>query len=126
MLTNFDYLKNESKFSAFADIAISAEKVILMDPEASIINSRRAMEFAIKWMYSVDKALELPYKDNLQNLMGSEGISSDCRAGYLEANGVYPPMRKQCGACWKTVWTGRGHVMPGKLVCVSGFCGTLL
>ncbi len=72
MLTNFDYLKNESKFSAFADIAISAEKVILMDPEASIINSRRAMEFAIKWMYSVDKALELPYKDNLQNLMGSE------------------------------------------------------
>ena len=72
MLTNFDYLKNESKFSTFADIAISAEKVILMDPEASIINSRRAMEFAIKWMYSVDKALEMPYKDNLQSLMGAE------------------------------------------------------
>ena len=35
MLTNFDYLKNESKFSAFADIAISAEKVILMDPEGA-------------------------------------------------------------------------------------------
>ena len=55
MITNFDYLKNESKFSSFASVAISAEKIILMDPEASIINSRRAMEFAIKWMYSVDK-----------------------------------------------------------------------
>lgn len=72
MITNFDYLKNESKFSSFASVAISAEKIILMDPEASIINSRRAMEFAIKWMYSVDKELEMPYQDNLQSLMNAE------------------------------------------------------
>ncbi len=72
MITNFDYLKNESKFSSFADVAISAEKIILMDPEASIINSRRAMEFALKWMYSVDKELEMPYQDNLHSLMNSE------------------------------------------------------
>ena len=72
MITNFDYLKKESKFSSFADVAISAEKIILIDPEASIINSRRAMEFAIKWMYSVDKELEMPYQDNLQSLMNAE------------------------------------------------------
>lgn len=72
MLTNFDYLKIEAKFSAFADVAISAEKIILMDPEASILNSRRAMEFAIKWMYSVDDELEMPYQDNLQSLMNAE------------------------------------------------------
>lgn len=72
MITNFDYLKKESRFSAFADVAISAEKIILMDPSASIINSRRAMEFAIKWMYSVDDALEMPYRDNLQSLMNAE------------------------------------------------------
>ena len=72
MITNFDYLKNESKFASFADVAISAEKIILMDPEASIINSRRAMEFALKWMYSVDKELEMPYQDNLQSLMNAE------------------------------------------------------
>lgn len=72
MITNFDYLKNESKFSRFADVAISAEKIILMDPEASIINSRRAMEFAVKWMYSVDADLEMPYQDNLQSLMNAE------------------------------------------------------
>ena len=72
MTTNFDYLKTESKFSAFADVAISAEKIILLDPEASIMNSRRAMEFAIKWMYSVDSELEMPYQDNLQSLMNAE------------------------------------------------------
>lgn len=72
MITNFDYLKTESKFSTFADVAIAAEKIILMDAEASIINSRRAMEFALKWMYSVDQELEMPYQDNLQSLMNAE------------------------------------------------------
>ena len=69
MVTNFDYLKNESKFSAFADVAISAERVILIDPESCILKCRRAMEFAVKWMYSVDVELEMPYQDNLQSLM---------------------------------------------------------
>lgn len=72
MITNFDYLKQKPKFSRFADVAISAERIILMDPEASIINSRRAMEFAVKWMYSVDSDLEMPYQDNLQSLMNAE------------------------------------------------------
>ena len=72
MTTNFDYLKNDKQFRSFADVAISAERIILMDPEASIINSRRAMEFALKWMYSVDRELEMPYQDNLQSLMNSE------------------------------------------------------
>lgn len=72
MVTNFDYLKKEDKFSSFADTAISAEKIILMDPESCIINCRRAMEFAVKWMYSVDDELERPYRDNLQSLMNTE------------------------------------------------------
>ena len=76
-MTNFDYLKEEPKFSTFADVAISAEKIILMDPQASVVNSRRAMEFAIKWMYSVEKSLAMPYQDNLYSLMSD----SDFRHG---------------------------------------------
>ena len=72
MYTNFDYLKQDPQFNSFSDVAISAEKIILLDPEASIINSRRAMEFAVKWMYSVDKELDMPYQNNLQSLMNAE------------------------------------------------------
>ena len=57
MQTNFDYLKNEEKFSTFADVAISAEKIVLIDPEACVINCRRAMEFAVKSMYSNRKRI---------------------------------------------------------------------
>lgn len=71
-MTNFDYLKSESKFESFADSAIAAEKTLHIDINSSVFNSRRAMESAVKWMYSVDKDLAMPYQDSLVNLMNSE------------------------------------------------------
>lgn len=71
-MTNFDFLKKEPQFDSFADVAISAEKILHMDMEASVINCRRAMEFAIKWMYSVDGSLVMPYQDTLVSLMSTE------------------------------------------------------
>ncbi len=71
-MTNFDYLKQEPKFNSFSDVAIAAERILNIDIEASVINCRRAMEFAIKWMYSVDKSLEKPYQDSLASLMSTD------------------------------------------------------
>ena len=71
-MTNFDFLKKEPKFNSFSDVAIAAEKILKIDKESSVINCRRAMEFAIKWMYSVDKSLEMPYQDKLISLMSTE------------------------------------------------------
>ena len=71
-MTNFDYLKQEPKFNSFSDVAIAAEKILSIDLESGVINCRRAMEFAIKWMYSVDKSLEMPYQDSLISLMSTE------------------------------------------------------
>ena len=64
-MTNFDFLKKNPDFDAFSDVAISAEKLLHIDIDACVINCRRAMEFAIKWMYSVDRDLVMPYQDNL-------------------------------------------------------------
>ena len=71
-MTNFDFLKSEPKFAAFSDVAISAEKILNIDVAASVLNCRRAMEFAVKWMYSVDKDLEMPYDTTLVALMSTE------------------------------------------------------
>ena len=71
-MTNFDFLKNEQKFNSFADVAISAEKILLIDYAASVLNCRRAMEFAIKWMYSVDRSLIMPWDDKLVSLMRTD------------------------------------------------------
>lgn len=71
-MTNFGYLLKEPQFKTFAQVAVAAEKITPMDPSAGILNCRRAMEFAIKWMYSVDKALVMPYQDNLVTLLHTE------------------------------------------------------
>ena len=71
-MTNFDFLKKDPRFDSFADVAISAEKILHIDMEASVLNCRRAMEFAVKWMYSVDDALVRPYQDTLASLTSTE------------------------------------------------------
>ena len=68
-MTNFDYYKKEKDFESFIDIAIVAEKSYQMDINTCILNCRRAMEMAIKWMYSIDMELHMPYKDSLGTLM---------------------------------------------------------
>ena len=71
-MTNFNFLHADPRFAVFADAAVAAEKILHIDPAASVINCRRAMEFAVKWMYSVDSALVLPYDDRLASLMDAE------------------------------------------------------
>lgn len=72
-MTNFDFLKKEKKFSAFAEVAVKAEEIFHIDAEASVLNCRRAMEFAVKWMYSADAGLKAPaYDDSLNALLSTE------------------------------------------------------
>ena len=70
-VTNFDYLLEEPQFKDFVEIAIAAEKVAVIDPATSVIDCRRAMELAVKWMYSVDKDLRTPYQDKLVTLINT-------------------------------------------------------
>ena len=71
-MTNFDTFLSTPQFSSFAPVAVSAERILPIDPSACVLNCRRAMEFAVKWMYSVDKALVMPYQDTLVSLMNTE------------------------------------------------------
>ncbi len=68
-MTNFDFLKKDKQFGSFADVAIAAENILHIDTPSCVMNCRRAMEFAVKWMYSVDGSLVMPYQDNLISLM---------------------------------------------------------
>lgn len=71
-MTNFDVFNTDSQFAAFAPAAIAAERILHIDPSACILNCRRAMEFAVKWMYSVDDSLVRPWQDKLVSLMSNE------------------------------------------------------
>lgn len=69
MCTNFDFLKSKPTFESFAGSAVEAEKSLLVSPATCAILSRRALELAVKWVYSYDNDLTVPYQDNLSSLI---------------------------------------------------------
>ena len=71
-MTNFDLFTKEQDFAPFAEPAVSAERIYQIDPAACVLNCRRSMEAAVKWMYSVDSALVMPYQDNLISLISTD------------------------------------------------------
>ena len=71
-MTNFDFLLSVPDFVPFGEVAVAAEKIYSIDAAACVLNCRRAMEFAVKWMYSVDSALSMPWDDKLVSLLSTE------------------------------------------------------
>ena len=69
METNFDYLLSKEEYAAFALQAVEAEKSIAISPATCAILSRRALELAVRFVYSYDAELELPYQDNISSLI---------------------------------------------------------
>ncbi len=68
-MANFEFLKDKNEYVLFAKAAIEAEKVYATSPAMSAVGSRKALELAVKWVYSADNTMQMPYKDNLQSLI---------------------------------------------------------
>ncbi len=68
-MSNFAFLKEKKEYALFASAAIEAEKVYVSAPAMCAVGSRKALELAVKWVYSADNTMQRPYKDNLQALI---------------------------------------------------------
>ncbi|MBN2657183.1 MAG: DEAD/DEAH box helicase family protein [Spirochaetales bacterium] len=68
-MCNFSYLKKHDYYNTFSSACVEAEKSLVVSYASTAILSRRALELSIKWLYSYDSDLTLPYQDNLSSLM---------------------------------------------------------
>ncbi len=68
-MSNFEFLKSRKEYTLFAGAAVEAEKVYNSAPAMCAVGCRKALELAVKWVYSADRTMEMPYKDNLQSLI---------------------------------------------------------
>ncbi|MBR6536809.1 MAG: DEAD/DEAH box helicase family protein [Lachnospiraceae bacterium] len=69
METNFDYLLAKKEYKGFAAQAVEAEKSLAISPATCAILSRRALELAVRFVFSYDADLQLPYQDNISSLI---------------------------------------------------------
>ena len=115
-MTNFDFLLSDPQFTTFGEAAVAAEKIYTIDSAACVLNCRRCMEFAVKWMYSVDGALVMPYDDRLVSLMDAENfreiVGSDLwrrmkyirQTGNAAAHNEKKISRAQARLCLENLW----------------------
>jgi len=68
-MSNFSFLEQQKEYALFAFAAIEAEKVYSTAPAMCAVGCRKALELAVKWVYSADTTIEMPYKDNIQSLI---------------------------------------------------------
>ncbi|MEE0463667.1 DEAD/DEAH box helicase family protein [Blautia hydrogenotrophica] len=68
-MSNFDFLKMKKEYKLFAPACVEAEKIYASAPAMCAVGCRKALELAVKWIYSADKTMKMPYKDNLQSLI---------------------------------------------------------
>ena len=68
-MTNFAFLETKPEYALFAPACIEAEKIYTSAPAMCAVCCRKALELAVKWVYSADKTMKMPYKDNLQSLI---------------------------------------------------------
>lgn len=81
MCYNFDFLKKEEKYEVFTYACIEAEKSMVISYASTAILARRALELAVKWVFSYDHELEAPYQDNLASLIHDHRFK-----GIIDAN----------------------------------------
>ena len=66
-MTNFAFLQPE--WPLVYEAAHRAEACAHSDPRATCFYARRALELAVRWLYTHDKSFKLPYQDNLNALL---------------------------------------------------------
>ncbi len=66
---NFSFLQQKTEYALFASACIEAEKIYASAPAMCAVGCRKALELAVKWVYSADNTMKMPYKDNLQSLI---------------------------------------------------------
>jgi type I restriction enzyme R subunit len=84
MRTNFDFLITDPQFEPFAEAAVSAERVLPISPALCATACRTALEFAVKWVYSVDRSLHKPYEDKLVTLISTEDFKELIPIGMIQ------------------------------------------
>ena len=107
-------------------LAVSAEKIYLIDPAACVLNCRRAMEFAVKWMYSVDGGLVMPYDDRLVSLMDAEDFRDIVGEDLWRRPEVHPADGKRRRPHGEEDHGGTGSAVPGEPLHLPGLYRLLL
>ena len=69
MASNFEHLLKKNGYEHFAQAAVEAERCLAVSPASAAIHARKALELGVKFIYSVEPELDIPYRETLSALI---------------------------------------------------------
>ena len=69
MASNFTFLLERKEYKDIAKAAVEAEKCLGRSPACSVVLAERALKLALRWMFTHDAGLALPYRESPTRLM---------------------------------------------------------
>ncbi len=88
MASNFDFLLAQKKYKHITQAAMEAEKSFKTSYPKSVILTARALKLAVRWMFTHDAGLALPYRETITRLI-HEPTLKKLRPLGLDAIGHY-------------------------------------
>ena len=76
MNSPFDCFDSYLELNHIVSAAKTAELLLPISCDSAVTQCRKALELAVKWMYSEDTELELPFDESLFSLMSDETSAS--------------------------------------------------
>ena len=74
MESNFEHLVGKENYDFFAVQAVEAERAMEISPGNCAIMARRALELAVKYVYTYDADLKMPYNDQISSLIHEDSF----------------------------------------------------
>ena len=71
-MKNYDSLKQYPQFDTMVNLVIAAEQARSINPADCVLNCHKALDAAVRWMYSADDSLVAPYQDKLVTLINTD------------------------------------------------------
>ncbi|MBQ9373048.1 MAG: DEAD/DEAH box helicase family protein [Thermoguttaceae bacterium] len=73
-MTNFSFLDGKKEYQLFSSAAQEAENLFNSSPVMCAVACRKALELAVKWVYSADNSISKAYSNNLSALFHEESF----------------------------------------------------
>ena len=93
---NFSFLKDLPRYELFADACCEAERTLRTSAAMCAVGCRKALELAVKWVYSADAHIKMPYKDNLGALVHEDTFRAAVPDGTWKKLGYVVRLGNQC------------------------------
>ncbi|MDP8219821.1 MAG: DEAD/DEAH box helicase family protein, partial [Candidatus Stygibacter frigidus] len=103
MSSNFGFLEKEELYRGFSSACLEAENSLIVSYATCAILTRRALELTVKWLFSYETELKVPYQETLSALIHDSSLGMILESGMLAKLRFIVKLGNMAAHTWKSI-----------------------